>query len=231
MGSSLHIEQWWNLETMAAEIVEKVMKTQKDEFAFLGIQPGMLKPSCIAVYLAGEVKKPDHPLPKGTEIKQQRKDDGIPWVITTPWRAEGATTWETGQAPGDEPPPRRWKIREKRLLIAQVSKGSALKTGGVKWPHQYRPGTVALWEIHKYQKSTDLLIRKLLFQRLVREIVQDFRHNLQFWADTLNALQEAAEAYLVTLLEDTNLCAIHAKRVTIMPKDIQLAWRIHGERA
>ncbi|KAF8376472.1 hypothetical protein PRIPAC_82901, partial [Pristionchus pacificus] len=85
--------------------------------------------------------------------------------------------------------------------------------------------------IRRYQKSTELLIRKLPFQRLVREIAQDFKTDLRFQSSAVMALQEAAEAYLVGLFEDTNLCAIHAKRVTIMPKDIQLARRIRGERA
>ena len=74
----------------------------------------------------------------------------------------------------------------------------------------------------RYQKSTELLIRKLPFQRLVREIAQDFKTDLRFQSSAVMALQEASEAYLVGLFEDTNLCAIHAKRVTIMPKDIQL---------
>ncbi|XP_023245431.1 histone H3.3-like [Copidosoma floridanum] len=90
---------------------------------------------------------------------------------------------------------------------------------------------VALREIRRYQKSTELLIRKLPFQRLVREIAQDFKTDLRFQSSAVMALQEASEAYLVGLFEDTNLCAIHAKRVTIMPKDIQLARRIRGERA
>uniref|UniRef100_A0A8B9DCE1 H3.3 histone A n=1 Tax=Anser cygnoides TaxID=8845 RepID=A0A8B9DCE1_ANSCY len=94
-----------------------------------------------------------------------------------------------------------------------------------------RRGTVALREIRRYQKSTELLIRKLPFQRLVREIAQDFKTDLRFQSAAIGALQEASEAYLVGLFEDTNLCAIHAKRVTIMPKDIQLARRIRGERA
>uniref|UniRef100_A0A8B9SCJ8 H3.3 histone A n=1 Tax=Apteryx owenii TaxID=8824 RepID=A0A8B9SCJ8_APTOW len=97
--------------------------------------------------------------------------------------------------------------------------------------HFYWPGTVALREIRRYQKSTELLIRKLPFQRLVREIAQDFKTDLRFQSAAIGALQEASEAYLVGLFEDTNLCAIHAKRVTIMPKDIQLARRIRGERA
>jgi histone H3 len=111
------------------------------------------------------------------------------------------------------------------LLLLLTSHSSALQ------PHRYRPGTVALREIRKYQKSTELLIRKLPFQRLVREIAQDFKTDLRFQSSAVLALQEAAEAYLVGLFEDTNLAAIHAKRVTIMPKDIQLARRIRGERA
>jgi histone H3 len=83
----------------------------------------------------------------------------------------------------------------------------------------------------KFQKTTDLLLRKLPFQRLVREVAQDFKLDLRFQSQAVMALQEAAEAYLVGLFEDTNLCAIHAKRVTIMPKDMQLARRIRGERS
>jgi histone H3 len=111
----------------------------------------------------------------------------------------------------------------RKQLATKAARKSAPATGGVKKPHRYRPGTVALREIRRYQKSTDLLIRKLPFQRLVREIAQDFKNDLRFQGSAVLALQEAAEAYLVGLFEDTNLCAIHAKRVTIMPKDIQLA--------
>lgn len=102
--------------------------------------------------------------------------------------------------------------------------------GRIKKPHRFRPGTVALREIRRYQKSTELLIRKLPFQRLLREIAQDFKTALRFQAAAVAALQESAEAYLVDLFEDTNLCAIHGKRVTIMPKDMHLARRIRGER-
>ena len=118
----------------------------------------------------------------------------------------------------------------RKQLATKAARKSAPATGGVKKPHRYRPGTVALREIRRYQKSTELLVRKLPFQRLVREIAQDFKTDLRFQGSAVLALQEAAEAYLVGLFEDTNLCAIHAKRVTIMPKDIQLARRIRGER-
>ena len=80
-------------------------------------------------------------------------------------------------------------------------------------------------------RSTELLIRKLPFQRLVREIAQDFKTDLRFQSSAVMALQEASEAYLVSLFEDTNLAAIHAKRVTIQPKDLQLARRLRGERS
>ena len=120
----------------------------------------------------------------------------------------------------------------RKQLATKAARKSAPTAGGVKKPHRYRPGTVAIREIRKYQKSTDLLIRKAPFQRLVREIASDFKpDDKRFQSTAILALQEASEAYLVGLFEDTNLCAIHAKRVTIMPKDIQLARRIRGERA
>ena len=96
---------------------------------------------------------------------------------------------------------------------------------------RYRPGTVALREIRRFQKSTELLIRRMPFQRLVREIAQTYSPYLRFQSGAVLALQEAVEAYLVGLLEDSNLCAIHTKRVTIMPRDMQLARQIRGERA
>jgi len=118
----------------------------------------------------------------------------------------------------------------RKQLATKNARKSARATGGVKKPHRYRPGTVALREIRRYQKTTDLLLRKAPFQRLIREIAQDFKNDVRFTSTSVLATQEAAEAYLVGLDEDTNLCAIHAKRVTIMPKDIQLARRIRGER-
>ena len=122
------------------------------------------------------------------------------------------------------------KQPRKKLLTKAARKVNPNLPAGIKKPHRFRPGTVALHEIHRYQKSTELLIRRLPFQRLVREIAQDFKTNLRFAVQTMAALQEATEAYLVGLFEDSNLCAIHAKWVTIMPKDIQLARHIHGER-
>ena len=117
----------------------------------------------------------------------------------------------------------------RKALATKVTRKAHPNQGGIKKPHRYRPGTVALREIRKYQRSTDLLIRKAPFQRLVHEIAQDYKSDIRFQSTALLALQEAAEAYLVVLFEDTNLCCIHAKRVTIMPKDIQLARRIQGE--
>ena len=113
--------------------------------------------------------------------------------------------------------------------LAPKSARKSIASSQVKKPHRYRPGTVALREIRKFQKSCELLIRKLPFQRLVKEIAQAFKIDLRFQSAAIGALQEASEAYLVALFEDTNLCAIHARRVTIMPKDMQLALRIRGE--
>ena len=118
-----------------------------------------------------------------------------------------------------------------RKQLASKAARKSTPAEGQKKARRYRPGTVALREIRRYQKSTELLIRKLPFQRLVREIAQDFKTDLRFQGSAVLALQESAEAYLVGLFEDTNLAAIHAKRVTIMPKDIQLARRIRGERS
>ena len=133
----------------------------------------------------------------------------------------------------ERPPLRKTTGGKAPLMVLSNPGGYALTsrlTGGVMKPQPYRPGTVALREIRRYQKSTELLIRKLPFQRLVREIAQDFKTDLRFQSSAVVALQEASEAYLVGLFEDTNLCAIHAKRVTIMPKDLQVARRIRGER-
>ena len=113
---------------------------------------------------------------------------------------------------------------------ARKTAGASVTKGGMKKPHRYRPGTVALREIRRYQKSTDLLIRKLPFQRVVKELAHEHKDYLRFQSSAMLALQEAAEAYLVGLYEDTNLCAIHARRVTIMVRDMQLAKRIRGEK-
>ena len=118
-----------------------------------------------------------------------------------------------------------WTDEQKRKIHEVRMQGRQVK------PHRYRAGMVALQDIRHFQKTSALLIRKLPFQRLVREIAQDFKTDLRFQSAALLCLQEAAEAYLVRLFDDANLCAIHAKRVTILPKDIQLARRIRGEQA
>ena len=117
-----------------------------------------------------------------------------------------------------------WTDEQKRKIHEARMQGRQVK------PHRYRAGTAALQDIHHFQKTTALLIRKLPFQRLVREIAQDFKTDLRFQSAAILCLQEVAEAYLVRLFDDANICAIHAKRVTIMPKDILLAKRIRGER-
>ena len=146
-------------------------------------------------------------------------------------QAEKQVTYTVGQEADKEVvQPGRGKGRAAVALLKNARKAQKAQKTRRDKPHRFRPGTSALREIRRYQKSSELLIRKLPFQRLVREIAGDFMTDLRFQASAIAALQEASEAYLVGLFEDTNLCAIHAKRVTIMPKDIQLARRIRGER-
>ena len=118
-----------------------------------------------------------------------------------------------------------WTPEQKRKIHEARMQGRLVK------PDRYRAGTVALQDIRHFQKTSALLIRKLPFQRLVREIAHDFKTDLWFQSAVILCLQEAAEAYLVRLFDDANLCAIHTRRVTIMPKDILLARRIWGEHA
>ena len=137
----------------------------------------------------------------------------------------------SGKALHKQPQPQTKKTKKKKGKVQGGGKMLPASQKGMQKPHRYRPGTVALREIRRYQKSTKLLIRKLPFQRLVREIAQNLgKKDVRFQSGAIIALQEASEAYLVGLLEDSNLCAIHTKRVTIMLKDIQLACRIRGER-
>ena len=116
--------------------------------------------------------------------------------------------------------------KPQKIIPVQPLKKTQPSTGGIKQPHRYHPGMVALREIRRYQKSRELLCRKLCVARLVREVMQDFKSGLRFQASALLVIQEAMEAWLVWLMEDMNLCAIHAKRVMIQPKDLSLVHRI-----
>ena len=123
--------------------------------------------------------------------------------------------------------------RTKSTSVAKSAKKSnskRAKAPGAK-KFRWRPGTVALRQIKKYQKTTDLLMRKAPFQRLVRELATGHKDGLRWQASAVAALQEATEAYVTGLLSDANLCALHAKRVTLMARDLQLARRLRGERA
>lgn len=130
-----------------------------------------------------------------------------------------------GKATGGKAPrtPVAAKAAKKTSALLRAQKGN-------RKPHRYRPGTVALREIRRYQKNTENLIRKLPFQRLVREIAQKQNRtkDYRFQPAAIAAMHEASEAYLVMLFEDSNLCALHAKRVTVMPKDLDLAMTIKG---
>jgi histone H3 len=122
------------------------------------------------------------------------------------------------------------KKSAKKSASKKVAKtGSQVGASGAR-KHRYRPGTVALRQISKLQKSTDLLMRKAPFQRLVRSLATAQKEHLRWQASAVAALQEATEAYVVGLLADTNLLSLHAKRVTVMARDLQLARRLRGER-
>ncbi|KAI0719581.1 histone-fold-containing protein [Cerioporus squamosus] len=165
--------------------------------------------------------------------RQQAADDSPP--SSPPPAAKRRTAPATARkSTGGRPPAARTSNAS-----AGPSNASRRASGGADAPprkKRFRPGTVALREIRKYQKSTDLLIRKLPFSRVVREIALDMMTDtvdygdagLRWQSTAILALQEAAEAFLVHMFEDANLCAIHAKRVTIMQKDIQLARRLRG---
>merc|ERR1711924_133172 len=120
----------------------------------------------------------------------------------------------------------------RKQLASKAARKSAGSIAGSKPVKRFRPGTVALREIRKYQKSTELLLRKGPFQRLVREIAEPCGETeKKFQSQALMALQEASESFMVSMFEDSNLCALHAKRVTIMPKDMILARRIRGDHS
>ena len=123
-----------------------------------------------------------------------------------------------------------WENVNARMTRANATPQGYYKPSEKQKKFKWKPGTRALQEIRFYQKSMPLLLRRIPFLHLIREVAQNFKTNLRFTADATYTLQCASEDYLVRLFEDSNLCAIHAKRVTIMPKDIQLAQRNRGER-
>lgn len=152
-----------------------------------------------------------------------------------PGRPSSGTVASSALAPAASnasAPPARVRRRPGRPRLGTAAPSAPAPPARVKRRHRYRPGTVALREIRRYQRSTDLLMLKLPFARLVREValslVPSGGESLRWQSQAFQALQEACEAFLVHLFEDANLCAIHAKRVTIMQKDIQLARRIRG---
>ncbi|XP_040906868.1 uncharacterized protein LOC121190306 [Toxotes jaculatrix] len=143
--------------------------------------------TAVRLLLPGELAK--HAVSEGTKAVTKQLKTNMARTKQTARKSTG------GKAP-------------RKQLATKAARKSAPATGGVKKPHRYRPGTVALREIRRYQKSTELLIRKLPFQRLVREIAQDFKTDLRFQSSAVMALQEASEAYLVGLFEDTNFAAV-----------------------
>jgi histone H3 len=124
------------------------------------------------------------------------------------------------------------KSATKRQLGQKKAKKSAGGSGstGMKKSFRWRPGTVALREVRRLQKSTELLVAKAPFSRLVREIAETHKAGLRFQSTAVAAIQEATEAFVISLLSDANLTALHANRVTALPRDLQLVRRLRGER-
>jgi histone H3 len=125
--------------------------------------------------------------------------------------------------------PRKQAASRKTHKAGQLAAKAAPKSS-IKRAHRWRPGTVALREIRKYQASTDNVVQKAPFVRLVREVAGNLKENMRMSKSALEALQEATELHIVSLLADANLCCVHAKRVTLFPKDVVLAMRLRGER-
>lgn len=113
-----------------------------------------------------------------------------------------------------------------RKVLAEVAKANTAASGGIKKPHRFKPGTVALREIRKMQATTHTLIKKAPLYRLIREIMQDFHSDFRFQASALEAIHQACEAYIIDTFEVANLYAIHSKRVTILKKDFELVKRV-----
>lgn len=135
-----------------------------------------------------------------------------------------------GKAAGKKTPSRASKT--KLAKKTGPAKGGVKKSKAGGKQRRWRAGTVVLRDIRRYQKSTDTLMARAPFYRLVRKLAGDVSsvRDLRWQQNALQALQEATEAYLTGMFEDSNLCALHAKRVTVMPRDMQLARRIRGER-
>ncbi|KAG6336840.1 hypothetical protein ID866_2236 [Astraeus odoratus] len=172
-------------------------------------------------------------------VQKRKREEGSTSAARGHPAADGAgpskKTKHTARKSTGGHPPRGMASSSSRAKDARQS--DAGQEDGQRKKRRYRPGTLALREIRKYQRSTDLLLRRLPFARVVREIALDMMTDTNFqmgdsglrWqSSAILALQEATEAFLVHLFEDANLCAIHAKRVTIMQRDIQLARRIRG---
>ena len=141
--------------------------------------------------------------------------------------------------PASSKPPVKGGKQPQKLLSQKLLCLGTTPTGGIKKPHGYRPRLVALREIRRYQKSTECLIKRSPFQKLIWEISQEYcicpqgpgtlSMQVRFQSTAIAALQEAAENFIVGLFEDINLLDVHTKRVTVMLRDIQLALRIRGD--
>merc|ERR1712029_74744 len=166
-------------------------------------------------------------LAKKTEANSQKSPENAP---EPPRNQDSGSDSEDSESSGFLTHPSSALAQNNSAASKSPVKSKIKKTPENRKKRRFRPGTVALREIRIYQKSTNLLIPRLPFSRLVREIAMNMSvRDIRFKSTALMALQEASEAYIVQLFEDCVLCSIHSRRVTIMPKDMNLARRIRGE--
>ena len=221
-------------QTINALIWTKLQEGQEEH------EIGLVTPANLKVPSTGELSEPDPgmlpPGPKKT-VGGQPKPSTSAQQRLKPKKPSARSVREAQKELKKALAKKREEECKKAAARAAKSSRQKAPKGGVKKHYRYQPETVALKQIRRYQKTMELLIRKLPFQRLVQEIASDDEvirsplcGKVRFQSAAIMALQEASEAYLVGLFEDSNLCAIHAKRVTIIPKDIQLARRIRRER-
>jgi len=226
-----------------------LLQSKEDGFRIADgtVIPGISNPKDMLIHPDGTMTQLPTDLGTGCDPAQQPSNAGdSPVTVSTrptvgSKRPRGTRPTVGGKRPrapvtsgNQDSSSQRAAVSNKRTVLPKRKSGPVARAPGAvsKQPtRHYRPGALALKEIRRYQKSTELLIRKLPFQRLVREIAQEFQPNLRFQSTAILAIQEAAESYLVSLFEDTNLCAIHAKRCTIKTADMRLARRIRGEKS
>ncbi|XP_063597042.1 uncharacterized protein LOC134773598 [Penaeus indicus] len=196
-------------------------------------KPGRVPPASPSFSSSVDHTKDNKHAPTPPEEAQLNSKDKSALLSPVNSTQAGEThTPRTRSQSGSKDTPRTASQSRKRRKHVGVYSRRSVQEGNKspkKKQKRFRPGTVALREIRYYQKGGNTLVPKLAFSRLIREILQSIQPDLRIQSLALAALQEAAEAYVISIMELANLCSIHAKRVTLYPKDIRLVRRIRGD--